>query len=568
MMAIDKLLNTALGKHFRILCGYSALLLIISATMIYKAKAIYISVWTHDNFTYLDGAYRILKGQIPHIDFITPIGLLGYLLPFLGLKITGSYALALPAADLIVASVAIILTNMVAYKRLSMIPALMLITYVWLLTSVPVNIGDASRYVSYSMFYNRHGWAFILILFVLYVRQDDSRRETIINDIIAGSIILIYLFYTKISFAAVSIAFMVILALKSKYHLKLAIMCFLGLLSGILLVESVLPGLNKGYAQDLLTAVQSSGAIRGGMYTVVNFIYRNITGILLTALVIVLSARVKPMAWHDYVFVAYVFLSAYALLNQNAQTRNMVTLFAISVWAMQATQTKLAGMLKDGNSHGLETVKAIALGVLALSILLAAQPFATRLYAMVIISARSKPMAASKAIDLDKLRKIYVYKDEDYISGIDKDNYSNKEIYVLRNRMRRDWLAEQEYVETVLAGVKLLRMHANSTDSIIALDMVNPFNFLLDTVPPKNSYSFLHINRTFNLGAAKPKLSMLDHASLVMIPNYPIQMPERDALLEVFGPALKGKFKEVGRDRYWTLLRKKDKDHAQPNLTD
>lgn len=554
----EKILKTALSKRMWIFWGYGSFLFLVSLFMILKSKAIYISVWTHDNFTYLDGAYRILKGQTPHVDFVTPIGLFGYLLPFFGLKMAGSYSLALPATDLIATAIIITLAIIVSRNRLYVFPGLLLITYAWLLASVPVNAGDQAQYISYSMFYNRYGWALLLILFVLYVGSKEADNVSGIFDAIVGTIVLAVLFYLKLSYFAMASAFLVILACKSKYHVKMAAIYFLNLIMIILIMELLFPGLNVGYFNDLMTALQSSGAIRGGMYAAINFLYRNITDIILVVFIMALSARIAAMRWLDYAFAAYVFLATYILLNQNAQTRNMVTLFAVSVWAMQITLARLAEALKNGADERLKTTKAIACGVLALSVLLAAQPFATRLYAMAIIYARSKPMTENKAIGLEKLKKVYVYKDANYLSGIDKDHYSNKETYLLRKRIRRDWLAEQEYVETVTDGVDLLSKHLKTNDSVIVMDMVNPFNFLLNTRPPKKSYSFLHLHRTFNLGAARPKPSVLDDASLVMIPNYPIEMPERDALLEVFGPNLRSKYTVIGSDRYWTLLRKND----------
>jgi hypothetical protein len=555
---LEKILNTALIKRMWIFWGYGSFLFLVSIFMILKTKAIYISVWTHDNFTYLDGAYRILKGQIPHVDFITPIGLFGYLLPFFGLEIAGSYSLALPVSDLIATALIIFLAIIVSRNRLYVFPGLLLITYVWLLASVPINAGDTARYISYSMFYNRYGWALLLILFVLYVGSQEADKASGIFDTIAGTIILVFLFYTKISYFAMAAAFLAMLAFKSKYHVKIAAICFLNLIVIILIMELIFPGLNFGYFTDLMTALRSSGAIRGGLYTAINFLYRNLADIILVFFIVALSARINAMNWLDYVFVAYVFLATYTLLNQNAQTRNMVTLFAVFVWAMQISLAKLSEAVKNGANEHIKTVKVVVYGVVALSLLLVVQPFATRIYGMAIIYARSKPMPENKAINLAKLSKVYVYKDANYLSGIDKDRYSNQETYLLRKRIRRDWLAEQEYIETVMDGVNLLRTHLKPKDSVIVMDMVNPFNFLLDKRPPKNSYSFLHLHRTFNLGAARPKPSMLDYANLVMIPNYPIQMPERNALLKIFGPALKNKYEEVGRDRYWTLLRLMD----------
>ncbi|KMY66552.1 hypothetical protein AAU61_15535 [Desulfocarbo indianensis] len=505
----------------------------------------------------MDGAYRLTQGQLPHLDFITPIGLWGYVLPFLGLKITGSYTLMLPLTDLIFMAIALGLCLAAAWQRLGTLSGLLLVTYVWLVSAAPLNAGDTANYISYSMFYNRYGWALLLVVFTLYIDPQSTDKKKALSDVCVGAIALVMLLYLKVSYFAVVLAFLAMLCLKSKYHRKVAFYCFLILAVCVISLELIMPGLNLAYFHDLRLALQSSGAVRGGKYAAINFIYKNLFELLLISAVIWFSTRIIKFRLLDACFVSYVTLSSCAILNQNAQNSNLVALFPICLWAMEKARSQsgqAVGNQREGSAKGNGFAYA---GLVALSVLLLAQPFLDRAYGLVIMNARSRPMAQSRPMALDKLPNAYVYKDSDYISGIDRDSYGLAELFTIRERQRRGWLAELEYVETIEDGVALLKKNSRPGDSVAIMDMVNPFNFLLDLHPPRGAYSFFHLNRTFNLAKARPKPAALAEASLVMIPNYPIELAERNALLQIFAPVLRRDFAEAARDRYWTLLRRK-----------
>src|SRR5947209_18349739 len=65
------------------LCLIGTMILICAARALIGLKAT--SVFTHDAFMFLDGAWRMMNGQRPHIDFYSHLGVLTYAPTVLGL---------------------------------------------------------------------------------------------------------------------------------------------------------------------------------------------------------------------------------------------------------------------------------------------------------------------------------------------------------------------------------------------------------------------------------------------------------------------------------------------------
>ena len=55
--------------------------------------------FTHDLFVYLGGIHRVEQGQLTSRDFYSPLGLLGYYLPYLGHRLVGQFGGAMEAAS-------------------------------------------------------------------------------------------------------------------------------------------------------------------------------------------------------------------------------------------------------------------------------------------------------------------------------------------------------------------------------------------------------------------------------------------------------------------------------------
>ena len=119
-----------------------------------------------DVFVLLDGAWRILQGQIPHTDFTNPIGVVIYALIAAGMRISGPDATSLVWACTLLLAVVAIWATWVAYAHLSPWLACGLVVFLAMLCVATRPLGYPIEVHSYAMLYNRIGWIFLCVLFV------------------------------------------------------------------------------------------------------------------------------------------------------------------------------------------------------------------------------------------------------------------------------------------------------------------------------------------------------------------------------------------------------------------
>ena len=62
--------------------------LLVAAALVVPGRT-FTTVYAQDLFVFLDGAWRMVAGQLPNRDFHTPLGLVAYALPALALVLTG-----------------------------------------------------------------------------------------------------------------------------------------------------------------------------------------------------------------------------------------------------------------------------------------------------------------------------------------------------------------------------------------------------------------------------------------------------------------------------------------------
>ena len=126
----------------------------------------YLAVMTNDTFVYFDGIHRLNSGQVPHKDFHTPLGSVAYLVPYFGYRLSGGYGGALELASFLVAAVFTLISIVLLHRRTSVFFGVLTIAFLALLVAVPMNVGTLGNEVTHAMFYNRWGWAALVLVLV------------------------------------------------------------------------------------------------------------------------------------------------------------------------------------------------------------------------------------------------------------------------------------------------------------------------------------------------------------------------------------------------------------------
>ena len=147
------------------------LFLLVAGTLavfwsIYTKGFAYSTIYTHDTIVFFDGIDRLDAGQVPHLDFSTPLGLLGYYIPYWGFQIVGGFPGAIEAGSVLLAAAILPIAALLLFTRVSGLMAALILLALAAMTVVPVNLGEDGNQVSGAMHYNRWGWA-LLVTFMI-----------------------------------------------------------------------------------------------------------------------------------------------------------------------------------------------------------------------------------------------------------------------------------------------------------------------------------------------------------------------------------------------------------------
>jgi len=221
---------------------------------------ILISAHEGDLLHMLDAGLRMADGEIPHLDFMTPIGILGFAPMALFLKLGSAAGQAAVLANLLVCAVLLPATWWVGVTRLTPRMAYVFGTMIIILTTAMV-YGDGSSQIGFSMYYNRWSWAVtFIILATLLFRANAGRASHWVDPVIIG-LGMAMLALTKMSFfVPLAPAVIVIMLAQKQYQWAVRSLVVGGLVAGIV---ALLLGAEFiiAYTQDLL-AVAFDGADR------------------------------------------------------------------------------------------------------------------------------------------------------------------------------------------------------------------------------------------------------------------------------------------------------------------
>lgn len=156
----------------------------------------------------LDTAQRWRFGQLPHIDYQTPIGIAFWLVQGLGVEILGHDPRSLFAANILSALAIGACGTVLVRRRMSKFMTALLMVGVLLIIVSPRLVGGPPGEIAFLAPYNKTGLALLAILmtaFLVEPRDAPSRRQ-LLADIVITAFLLIWLIYLKLNFALIAVA--------------------------------------------------------------------------------------------------------------------------------------------------------------------------------------------------------------------------------------------------------------------------------------------------------------------------------------------------------------------------
>lgn len=155
--------------------------------------------WVEMNL--LDGAWRIVNGQVPHTDFHTPLGSLTFLVVAFGMKIAAPSAASITYGNLLLLALLIPWAWCIASARLPWAIAFVFTLFAGFYLISPRPLSNAFRETTYAMIYNRQGYVLIMMLVLcLFLRPRDSTKQFVsLNGVFVGGLLALLL-YCKITY--------------------------------------------------------------------------------------------------------------------------------------------------------------------------------------------------------------------------------------------------------------------------------------------------------------------------------------------------------------------------------
>jgi hypothetical protein len=536
----DQALNTS---SIIIIFGYSLLIVISLFVFLVLSGKTYLSIMTHDTFVFYDGAYRLSVGQTPHIDFHTPLGSATYLLAYWGFLLRGKFAGSLELASFLVITVLTLFSILLLWGRSSPLFSVLTILFLCLLAAVPMNVGAPGTITTHAMYYNRWAWAALTLVLVTYIMPKTYTKNRVAWEAILLACLIVFLFFLKVTYFIFALMFLFVLGFASHRQKQLAISAGVITLVIWALIEWEFR-ITLPYVGDVQSAMAASGAVRSGLLYSVEFNAGEYLLVLAALSILILN---KAVRWQDFLFVGLVSAAGLLILNQNAQSKNIVVILAVLLWSYAAA-VKGNGS-NDSHARSIYTGNARVMSILLL--LFMAPCLISRIHGL--YSFTRGVATNGQQNQIATLPGVYIGEGSSYLDEI----HVNANPILLFNelRLRRPLqpLSQGEYVQTINEGLRLLASHNVQSGKILTFDLANPFNFLSGGPPSKGDYSWFHAGRNISRNAHISASDLFEDVNYIMLPTFPMNYETTRLLLEIYGEHLERAYALIGKTKCWTL---------------
>lgn len=482
---------------------------------------------THtDLFQFFNWINALDHGQMPNRDFATPMGALAHYLPYWGYRLTGQFGGALEVASLLALGIVLPCAVVALARRVVVAHGLAVLVGAAALIVVPWNPGDGGMVVSQFLFYNRWCWAALAMLLVFYLPARTRARSVV--DGVAIAVLLLFLFFTKMSYFAVGAAFVCVFGL-ALGRFAPAAWAGSGIAVAAMLCTQVGTGAVGDYLTDVWVALRATGVLwtgKGSPFLLnVQASWAGYAAFGIAAAIATLGAGRKPtragnrqaLDWTFFLFCFFCVASSVLILAQNGA---------------QACVFGLAAAFLHIATHCRGWRRALASGALAVFLLptLLAQSVATFAF---VTKHRYTPAA------LPRMENVY------YNPSAGRD---------LRH---------------LRSGVALLQRNSVASGALTALDFANWFPVFFDIAPVPGRLWCFHPGRSISRATAPPAAALFANTRQVMVPKFdataqPRLRAPRDFLLALYGDYLARAYVLLDENDGWRLLAKEPADGDGP----
>jgi hypothetical protein len=484
-----------------------------------------------DLFIVLDGAWRVLQGQRPHIDFYTPLGPLMYMIFAAGLWLRGldvrGVGLALGITGLIVGLGAWRLSR----RRMGAMASVAISWMMALLVITPRPIGYVFRMVSHASSFNRLGYALLGLVAIesLWVEEPNSGASARdVGGAMSTGLLCAVLLFLKVTYGLAAIGLVGVgLVLGNFDYRRIGVIA----LAFSLTVFGML-----WYLQFGVSAVWSDLKIAGG-------------------------GRLLPK--EQIIRGATDGLPAFVLLFMIATVCSFCKRWSVDRWRWPLTAlavTVLGLCLGITNTFCPPVHLAALLGIMMGDWIAVRQPLGC--------SPRSNSIQASMLAAIAVLVLVPAVTDALSLTWavLPLRNASQRRMAHLSPPHIASFVAVNgnenpnlgtDFLDGVEDGIQLLKTHSRPEDSVMAMEFANPFEYALQRPVARGGATNLRYKYTYTDNSKPGAEWLIGNYSYVMIPKQSVDFPwSFQALMRNYGSYINSHFAWAAESRHWVLYRR------------
>jgi hypothetical protein len=498
-------------------------------------------VFGHDAFFLLDNGWRIVKGQRPHVDYASPWGPLSFLVVASGLVLSGhtvdgiGYGSAV--AGLIIGAWAFRLGR----TRLEPLARVLLSLYLVVLTVAPYPLGLGVLHTGHAMVYNRYGYALLgLVILESFARARGPAygREDLIGALSTGAVIALALFL-KTTYFFVGLLLVATSLLEREFCPKSLSRLLIGFLATSTAFLIDLDFDLSGMLRDLAMA---AGARQERLY-LSDSILKVLTHTPYLLLLAWVAVQVPPdeevprgrqHRFAPLLAVTLVFAAEMLLLCTNQQPTELALLPIFFLLAASRVSIRRRA-LADQPAH---PARLICRNVMAVAGVIFLVHFALGCAGLtygVMLKASPPNLSSVERFTEPRLAPLILY-DEPL------EPASNG----------------REYTTYVNDGIRLLRENTDPGDTILTMDMFNPFPFALGRRPAVGGIAAAAYCYTLSDTHHPSDDRFFGNADIVMVPKQPaVPGVYFDGFYRIYEAGLHNRFRITAESPLWYLYKRK-----------
>jgi len=498
-------------------------------------------VFGHDIFFLLDNGWRVINGQRPHIDYASPWGPVTFLIAGLGLTVSRYTVDGIGYGNALFGLLIGLWSYRIGRDRLEPTPHLLMSLYLVVLVIAPYPLGRPFFYSSHAMVYNRYGYALLGLVMLESFHTVEGRireKEDWIGGISSGAATALALFLKITYFFGAGLLISGSALLRGLSRRRL-----LGIMFGFSLVaiplfaylgfdiKAVLRDWNMAaHARSESVSIHELGR---------KFLFNTPYLLLLLYLGFRGSSAVgttQPGRRNSNLLHLGVLVFAVDILvifgNQQETQLPLSIIFSLIV-INQVVARNRTSPVKEADPHRpLYRVTLFAAGLFFL--IQFALEFSGLGYGALLKTQPSRLHSVTRFTE-PRLNPLLLYDDLD----APKSN-------------------GREYTTYVNEGIHLLRKKTRPRETVLTMDMFNPFPYALGRSPAIGGIAAAAYRYTLSDTYRPSDDRFFGTADIIMVPKQPASHKTYyDGFYKMYKPALRDRFRFAGESDMWYLYRRK-----------